>query len=102
MLAVPAKSAHTGDRHLTQRMECIGSMAYYDVFNGDADGICALHQLRLAEPREATLVTGVKRRRYASIEPARSERRSPRLARAFAWYHARRACRHAEPRANRR
>ena len=36
-------------------------MAYYDIFNGDADGICALHQLRLAEPREATLVTGAKR-----------------------------------------
>ena len=35
--------------------------AYYDIFNGDADGICALHQLRLAEPRAATLVTGVKR-----------------------------------------
>jgi len=35
--------------------------AYYDIFNGDADGICALHQLRLAEPREAILVTGVKR-----------------------------------------
>lgn len=33
----------------------------YDVFNGDADGICALLQLRKAEPREATLVTGVKR-----------------------------------------
>jgi hypothetical protein len=34
----------------------------YDVFNGDADGICALHQLRLDGPREdATLVTGVKR-----------------------------------------
>jgi hypothetical protein len=34
----------------------------YDVFNGDADGICALHQLRLAYP-DATpiLVTGVKR-----------------------------------------
>jgi len=33
-----------------------------DVFNGDADGLCALHQLRLAEPRpEAELVTGVKR-----------------------------------------
>lgn len=33
-----------------------------DVFNGDADGICALHQLRLAEPRPgARLVTGVKR-----------------------------------------
>ncbi len=36
-------------------------MAYFDVFNGDADGLCALHQLRLAEPRDATLVTGVKR-----------------------------------------
>ena len=36
-------------------------MADYDVFNGDADGICALLQLRLAEPRQSTLVTGVKR-----------------------------------------
>ena len=36
-------------------------MADYDVFNGDADGICALVQLRLAEPRKAHLVTGVKR-----------------------------------------
>jgi len=36
-------------------------MKYYDVFNGDADGICALHQLRLAKPLESTLVTGVKR-----------------------------------------
>ena len=36
-------------------------MTHYDVFNGDADGICALHQLRLAEPRESVLVTGVKR-----------------------------------------
>jgi len=36
-------------------------MARIDVFNGDADGICALAQLRLAEPHEATLVTGVKR-----------------------------------------
>ncbi len=37
-------------------------MANFDVFNGDADGICALHQLRLAEPcGDATLVTGVKR-----------------------------------------
>ncbi|MBI3285924.1 MAG: acetyltransferase [Burkholderiales bacterium] len=33
----------------------------FDVFNGDADGICALHQLRLAEPLDARLVTGVKR-----------------------------------------
>ncbi|WP_438952433.1 DHH family phosphoesterase [Porticoccus sp.] len=36
-------------------------MADIDVFNGDADGICALTQLRLAEPRESTLITGVKR-----------------------------------------
>lgn len=36
-------------------------MAFYDVFNGDADGICALIQLRNAEPRDSTLITGVKR-----------------------------------------
>jgi hypothetical protein len=36
-------------------------MAYIDVFNGDADGICALLQLRHAEPRDSRLVTGVKR-----------------------------------------
>ena len=36
-------------------------MADYDVFNGDADGITALLQLRLAEPRAAQLVTGIKR-----------------------------------------
>jgi len=33
----------------------------YDVFNGDADGLCALAQLRNAQPRDATLITGVKR-----------------------------------------
>jgi hypothetical protein len=36
-------------------------MSHFDVFNGDADGICALHQLRLAAPRDSTLVTGLKR-----------------------------------------
>ena len=36
-------------------------MQFYDIFNGDADGICALHQLRLEEPRSAVLVTGAKR-----------------------------------------
>ena len=36
-------------------------MNQFDVFNGDADGICALQQLRLAQPGESTLVTGVKR-----------------------------------------
>lgn len=34
---------------------------HYDVFNGDADGIIALLQLRFAEPKESTFVTGVKR-----------------------------------------
>ena len=36
-------------------------MANYDVFNGDADGILSLVQLRRAEPRQAKLVTGRKR-----------------------------------------
>jgi hypothetical protein len=34
---------------------------HFDVFNGDADGICALIQLRLDEPLESTLITGIKR-----------------------------------------
>lgn len=34
---------------------------HYDVFNGDADGIIALLQLRLATPLDSQLVTGVKR-----------------------------------------
>ncbi|GAM63347.1 hypothetical protein JCM19232_1494 [Vibrio ishigakensis] len=34
---------------------------HYDVFNGDADGIIALLQLRFAEPKDSTLITGVKR-----------------------------------------
>jgi len=33
----------------------------YDVFNGDADGIISLVQLRLSDPRDAKLVTGRKR-----------------------------------------
>ncbi len=37
------------------------NIKYFDVFNGDADGICALHQLRLDEPREAELISGPKR-----------------------------------------
>ena len=37
-------------------------MTHYDVFNGDADGLCALQQLRLHKPiDDAVLVTGVKR-----------------------------------------
>lgn len=34
---------------------------HFDVFNGDADGICALIQLRLARPVESILITGIKR-----------------------------------------
>ena len=36
-------------------------MLHFDVFNGDADGLCALHQLRLAAPIDGVLVSGVKR-----------------------------------------
>jgi single-stranded DNA-specific DHH superfamily exonuclease len=36
-------------------------MAHIDIFNGDADGICALTQLRSADPLESRLITGVKR-----------------------------------------
>ncbi|MCP4488337.1 MAG: hypothetical protein GY820_13605 [Gammaproteobacteria bacterium] len=36
-------------------------MTNYDVFNGDADGICALQQLRLQWPKESVRVSGLKR-----------------------------------------
>ena len=36
-------------------------MAHFDVFNGDADGICSLHQLRLDMPKHAQLISGPKR-----------------------------------------
>lgn len=36
-------------------------MANFDVFNGDADGLCALHQYRLTYLGDANLVTGAKR-----------------------------------------
>jgi hypothetical protein len=36
-------------------------MKHFDVFNGDADGICALHQLRLTKPLRSVLITGIKR-----------------------------------------
>ena len=52
-------------------------MTRYDVFNGDADGLCALQQLRLAEPApDAVLVTGVKRdiRLLERVEPAADDR----------------------------
>ena len=36
-------------------------MTHYDVFNGDADGILSLVQLRQINPKNSILVTGVKR-----------------------------------------
>lgn len=50
-------------------------MNHYDVFNGDADGICSLLQLRLHDPRPSTLITGVKRdinllARVADVPPS--------------------------------
>ena len=36
-------------------------MTHFYAFNGDADGLCALQQLRLVEDGNAVLVTGVKR-----------------------------------------
>lgn len=36
-------------------------MRYIDVFNGDADGLCSLVQLRNAVPVQSEIVTGVKR-----------------------------------------
>jgi hypothetical protein len=51
-------------------------MRFYDIYNGDADGICALLQLRLAQPRNSILVTGVKRdiRLLQRVEAARGDR----------------------------
>src|SRR5687768_5048976 len=36
-------------------------MSQYYAFNGDADGLCALHQLRLVNRSSAEMVTGLKR-----------------------------------------
>ena len=46
---------------LQRAIEYSFGMTYFDVFNGDADGICALHQWRLVQPQESMLITGVKR-----------------------------------------
>jgi hypothetical protein len=39
----------------------MADIRHIDVFNGDADGLCALIQLRLAQPIESERVTGIKR-----------------------------------------
>jgi single-stranded DNA-specific DHH superfamily exonuclease len=48
----------------------------YDIFNGDADGLCALRQLRLHDPRDAQLVTGTKRENalVGRVRPAAGDR----------------------------
>jgi len=51
-------------------------MRRIDVFNGDADGLCALRQLHLAEPVASELVTGVKRD-IALLERAEVGRAGP-------------------------
>ena len=51
-------------RRLPQRTDPFlpsDDMTIIYAFNGDADGLCALQQLRLDNPRAAKLVTGVKR-----------------------------------------
>ena len=51
-------------------------MANYDVFNGDADGICSLVQLRLSKPiPDARLITGVKRdiKLLQQLQPSSSD-----------------------------
>ncbi len=51
-------------------------MTQYDVFNGDADGICALQQLRLKKPLDSILITGVKRdiKLLARVEAQKGDR----------------------------
>ena len=63
----------------------------FDVFNGDADGLCALHQLRLAEPADSELVTGPKRdisllkRVNAAAGWYMATIRRPRMVIAWPW-----------------
>jgi hypothetical protein len=49
----PGQSARSRYREL--------ALTRYDVFNGDADGLCSLRQLRLAAPCDSVLVSGPKR-----------------------------------------
>lgn len=56
-----AESSTPYVRYRSTRRKDNGPMTHYDIFNGDADGLCALVQLRLQHPAETSLVTGVKR-----------------------------------------
>lgn len=55
-----AKQRHSGVEGMGGTRHA-ATAAHYFAFNGDADGLCALQQLRLAETPQALLVTGVKR-----------------------------------------
>jgi len=50
-------------------------MSNFDLFNGDADGICSLQQLRLNNPQDSTLITGIKRdiNLFSGINPLQGD-----------------------------
>jgi len=60
-VAARTSSQSTPGRLRATLRRSVKQLAKIDIFNGDADGICALHQLRLAAPGSDRLVTGVKR-----------------------------------------
>ena len=47
-----------GETDLASAHRRVPAMRTIDVFNGDADGLCALHQLRLAQPADTNNVHG--------------------------------------------
>ncbi len=51
------------------------NMTAYDLFNGDADGICSLQQLRLNSPQQTQLITGLKRdiNLFSQLQPAKGD-----------------------------
>lgn len=55
------RDAHTLEAYAQGCVDVGARPTAYDVFNGDADGLCSLKQLRLAQPCESVLVTGPKR-----------------------------------------
>ena len=66
-------------------------MPHFDVFNGDADGLCALHQLRLAEPADAVARHRPEARHRAARARRRRGRRPGHGARRLARPQSRRA-----------
>ena len=52
---------HTSPEGATPPPQTQAAPTAYDLFNGDADGLCALHQLRMLQPRDTVLLSGTKR-----------------------------------------